>query len=91
MRDIVRNEVNACRPFGFRREKFFNPSLKHSPPDIHPELYLPHNTVEAVLEPLDGLTRSDLVGGTDLGLAAAALGDVLTGTGPIKVSLLITS
>ena len=49
--------------------------------------YLPDDTVEAVLEPLDGLTLGDAVVDTDLGLAAAALGDVLTGTGPIKVSL----
>lgn len=46
---------------------------------------LPDDTVEAVLEPLDGLVVVDLVVDTDLGLAAAALGDVLTGTGPIQV------
>ena len=50
-----------------------------------PVFGLPHNTVEAVLEPLDGLVVVDLVVDTDLGLAAAALGDVLTGTGPIQV------
>ena len=49
--------------------------------------YLPDDTVEAVLEPLEGLSAGDLVVGAEGGLAAAALGDVLTGTGPIKVSL----
>lgn len=46
--------------------------------------YLPDDTVEAVLEPLDGLGIVDAVVDTDLGLAAAALGDVLTGTGPVE-------
>lgn len=49
--------------------------------------YLPDDTVEAVLEPLEGLGAGDLVVGAEGGLAAAALGDVLTRTGPIKVSL----
>jgi len=44
--------------------------------------YLPDNTLEAVLEPFDGLSLSDTVAGTDLGLAAAALGDTLTRTSP---------
>lgn len=44
--------------------------------------HLPDNTVEAVLEPLDGLVLVDLVVGTDVGLSTAALGDTLTGTGP---------
>lgn len=44
---------------------------------------LPDDTVEAVLEPLDGLGLVDLVVGADGGLAAAALGDTLTGAGPI--------
>ena len=45
---------------------------------------LPNNAVEAVLEPLDGLVLVDLVVDTDGGLAAAALGNTLTGTGPIE-------
>ena len=44
--------------------------------------HLPDDTVEAVLEPLDGLVLVDLVVDTDGGLAAAALGNTLTGTGP---------
>lgn len=48
---------------------------------------LPDDTVEAVLEPLEGLGAGDLVVGAEGGLAAAALGDVLTRAGPIKVSL----
>ena len=42
----------------------------------------PDNALEPVLVPLDGLLLVDLVGGTDLGLAAPALGDALTGAGP---------
>lgn len=49
--------------------------------------YLPDDTVEAVLEPLEGLGAGDLVVGAEGGLAAAALGDVLTRAGPFKVSL----
>lgn len=46
--------------------------------------HLPDDAVEAVLEPLDGLVLVDLVVGADGGLAAAALGNTLTGTGPTK-------
>ena len=63
---------------------FVSPTPSNSRPHT-PVFGLPHNTVEAVLEPLDGLVVVDLVVDTDLGLAAAALGDVLTGTGPIQV------
>lgn len=44
--------------------------------------YLPDDTLEAVLEPLDGLGLVNLVGGAELGLAASALGDALTRAGP---------
>lgn len=53
--------------------------------------YLPDDTVEAVLEPLNGLGIVDAVVDTDLGLAAAALGDVLTGTGPVENQLVSSS
>jgi hypothetical protein len=46
--------------------------------------HLPNDAVEAVLEPLDGLVLVDLVVDTDGGLAAAALGNTLTGAGPIE-------
>lgn len=49
--------------------------------------YLPNNSVETVLEPLDGLSLVDTVVGTDSGLAAAALGNALTRTSPIKFNL----
>lgn len=49
--------------------------------------YLPNNSVETVLEPLDGLGLVDTVAGTDPGLAAAALGNALTRTSPIKFNL----
>lgn len=45
---------------------------------------LPHNTLEAVLVPLDGLVAVDLVRGTDSGLGSATLGDTLTWTGPAQ-------
>ena len=45
---------------------------------------LPDDTVEAVLEPLHGLGAVDLVVDTDGGLAAATLGNTLTGAGPIR-------
>lgn len=44
---------------------------------------LPHNTLEAVLVPLDGLVAVDLVRGTDSGLGSATLGDTLTWAGPV--------
>ena len=44
---------------------------------------LPDDTIEAVLEPLDGLVLVDAVLGADTGLAAAALSDTLTRAGPI--------
>ena len=47
-----------------------------------PNLALPHNTLEPVLEPLDGLLLVDAVGGADAGLAASALGNALAGSGP---------
>lgn len=48
---------------------------------------LPDDTVEAVLEPLHGLSLVDLVAGTDGGLRAAALGNTLTRAGPGKDKL----
>lgn len=77
-------------PFG-NKEKSFSIHRKRQSacfiwlPPTQGHTGLPHNTVEAVLEPLDGLVVVDLVVDTDLGLAAAALGDVLTGTGPIQL------
>lgn len=47
------------------------------------EMHLSDNSLEAVLEPLDGLALGDFVAGTDLRLGASTLGDTLTRTGPI--------
>jgi len=47
-------------------------------------LCLSDDTLESVLEPLDGLVAVDLVVGTDGGLASATLGNTLTRTGPIS-------
>jgi hypothetical protein len=44
--------------------------------------HLSDNTLESVLEPLDGLGLVDTVRGTNLGLATAATSDTLTGTLP---------
>lgn len=44
--------------------------------------HLPDNSVEAVLEPLDGLGLVDAVRSTNTGLAAATLSDTLTRAGP---------
>lgn len=53
------------------------------PPLPHISLkHLPDDTVEAVLEPLDGLVLVDLVVDTNVGLRTATLSDTLTGTGP---------
>lgn len=100
---ICPERENACRPprefFGIEilvsihrnRKNAAPPHALYVSPEENPtsddENRLPHNTVEAVLEPLDGLVVVDLVVDTDLGLAAAALGDVLTGAGPIPISL----
>lgn len=46
------------------------------------DMRLPHDTLESVLVPLDGLGLVDAVGGSDAGLAASPLGDALTGAGP---------
>lgn len=63
---------------------------EHKVPLIAPvfldEMHLSDNSLEAVLEPLDGLALGDLVVGTDMSLSAATLGDTLTRTGPILVS-----
>ena len=48
---------------------------------------LSDNALEAVLVPLDGLLLVDLVRGTDLALAAPALGDALTGAGHADVEV----
>ena len=47
--------------------------------------HLSDNTLESVLEPLDGLGLVDAVRGTNLGLATAATSDTLTGTLPETV------
>ena len=47
--------------------------------------HLSDNTLESVLEPLDGLGLVDAVRGTNLGLATAATSDTLTGTLPEMV------
>ena len=47
---------------------------------------LSDNALEAVLVPLDDLGGVDLVGSANLGLAAPAAGDTLTGTGPRYMS-----
>lgn len=46
---------------------------------------LPDDSLEPVLEPLDGVGLGDLVGVADLGLRAPALGDTLTGAGPVEL------
>lgn len=45
--------------------------------------HLSDDALEAVLVPLDDLGGVDLVGSANLGLAAPAAGDTLTGTGPL--------
>ena len=47
--------------------------------------HLSDNTLESVLEPLDGLLLVDAVRITNLGLATAATSDTLTGTLPEMV------
>jgi hypothetical protein len=47
---------------------------------------LPNNALEAALEPLDRLHLSDAVRGADASLCPSALGDALTGAGPILIS-----
>merc|ERR1739841_225441 len=42
---------------------------------------LSDNSLESVLEPLDGLVTLDLVGRSNMGLAAATLGNTLTRSG----------
>lgn len=51
------------------------------------EMHLSDNSLEAVLEPLDGLALGDLVAGTDMGLGASTLGDTLTRTGHAAVKV----
>lgn len=52
--------------------------------------HLSDNALESVLEPLDGLLLVDAVRSTNLGLAAAATSDTLTGTLPrMVVSILV--
>jgi hypothetical protein len=46
--------------------------------------HLSDNTLESVLEPLDGLGLVDAVRSTNLGLATAATSDTLTGALPEK-------
>ena len=48
---------------------------------------LPDDAIEALLEPADGLLAGDAVAGTDPALAAAALGDALTGAGHAAVEV----
>jgi hypothetical protein len=49
--------------------------------------FLPDDTLEAVLEPLDDLLTLDLVSGTDTGLRTAALGDTVTRAGHAAVEV----
>lgn len=49
--------------------------------------HLSDNTIEARLEPLDGLLALDAVRGTDLGLGSAAAGDALTRSGHAAVEI----
>lgn len=49
--------------------------------------HLSDNTVEARLEPLDGLVTVDAVGGTDSALAATAAADTLTRAGHAAVEV----
>jgi len=51
---------------------------------------LPHNTLEPVLEPLDGLTLVNAVGGADAGLGAPALGNALAWAGPVNMPSVLT-
>ena len=48
---------------------------------------LSDDTVEPLLEPLDGLVTVDAVAGADRALAAAAAGDALTGAGHAAVEV----
>jgi hypothetical protein len=48
---------------------------------------LPDDTIEPLLEPLDGLVTVDAVVGADGGLAATAAGDTLTGAGHAAVEV----
>lgn len=48
---------------------------------------LPDNSVEALLEPLDGVVTGDTVGGTDTALGAATTDNTLTGTGHAAVEV----
>lgn len=47
---------------------------------------LSHNSLEAVLEPLDGFRPVDAVGRTNLGLGPATTGNALSRSGPILIS-----
>lgn len=48
---------------------------------------LPDNSVEALLEPLDGVVTGDTVGGTDTALGAATTDNTLTGAGHAAVEV----
>jgi hypothetical protein len=50
---------------------------------------LSHDALEAALVPLHGLLLGDTMAGTDLGLAAAALGNTLTWSGPVLLSVVV--
>lgn len=49
--------------------------------------HLSDNTLEATLEPLDDIITLDLVGSSDLGLAAPALGNTLSWAGHAAVEV----
>lgn len=70
----------------FRKSKTHEHKVPLIAPVFLDEMHLSDNSLEAVLEPLDGLALGDLVAGTDMRLSAATLGDTLTRTGPIFVS-----
>jgi hypothetical protein len=53
--------------------------------------YLSHDALEAALVPLDGLLLGNAMAGTDLGLGSAALGDTLTWSSPVLMSVVVQS
>lgn len=54
---------------------------------INHSIHLSDNTVEARLEPLDGLVALDAVAGTDAALGASSAGDALTRSGHAAVEV----
>lgn len=75
-----RHYITIFEPF--RKTRHMNIKYPIAPVFLD-EMHLSDNSLEAVLEPLDGLALGDLVAGTDMGLGASTLGDTLTRTSPI--------